>query len=111
MQLFIFSLLLAMLAACVVGSAPQKVVLISADSPSVIDHAIEWIEQEKGQVVHKYSLIHKPNKALTLTNSAILVEAPDYVFEKAKETFTTNNWGNLVMEEDQEVHAWSESSQ
>ncbi|KAL1613484.1 hypothetical protein UCDDS831_g09380 [Diplodia seriata] len=100
MQLFIFSLLLAMLAACVVGSAPQKVVLISADSPSVIDHAIEWIEQEKGQVVHKYSLIH-----------AILVEAPDYVFEKAKETFTTNNWGNLVMEEDQEVHAWSESSQ
>ncbi|OJD29522.1 yhr138c-like protein [Diplodia corticola] len=99
MKLFIFSLLLAMLAACVVGSAPKKMVLVSADSPSVIDHAIQWIEQEKGAVVHKYSLIH-----------AFLAEAPASVFEKAKETFTTNNWGNLVMEEDQEVHAWSESS-
>lgn len=44
-------------------------------------------------------------------DSAFLAKAPASTFAKAKDTFTTNNWGNLVMEEDQEMHAWSESSQ
>ncbi|KAB2573027.1 Yhr138c-like protein [Lasiodiplodia theobromae] len=99
MKFFIFSFLLAMLAACVVGTAPTKSVLISADSAGVIDHAIQWIEDQEGVVLHKYTLIH-----------AFLASAPASVFEKAKDTFTTNNWGDLVMEEDQEVHAWNEGA-
>lgn len=58
----------------------------------------------------RYETPEETSDGLTCTNSAFLASAPASVFEKAKDTFTTNNWGNLVMEEDQEVHAWNEGS-
>ncbi|EKG19719.1 hypothetical protein MPH_03032 [Macrophomina phaseolina MS6] len=116
MKFFFFSLLFAILAACAFGDEPQKSVLISAESPGIIDHVTQWIEDkvrrglnakvlttdirvQEGVVLHRYNLIN-----------AVLAKAPGNLFEEAKNTFTTNNWGTLVVEEDQEVHAWGDGN-
>ncbi|KAH7025447.1 hypothetical protein B0J12DRAFT_686129 [Macrophomina phaseolina] len=99
MKFFLFSLLFAILAACAFGDEPQKSVLISAESPGIIDHVTQWIEDKEGVVLHRYNLIN-----------AVLAKAPGNLFEEAKNTFTTNNWGTLVVEEDQEVHAWGDGN-
>ncbi|EOD42960.1 Yhr138c-like protein [Neofusicoccum parvum] len=97
MKFFLVSLLFALLAACALGfESPKKKVIVSSEDKGVVDHAMQWIEDQEGVILHKYTLIN-----------AFLASAPASVFESAKNTFTTNNWGNLVMEEDAEVHAWS----
>ncbi|KAK7705093.1 hypothetical protein SLS57_010205 [Botryosphaeria dothidea] len=99
MKFYIFSLLVAILAACAYGATPQKQVLVTAESSGIIDHFAQWIEDKEGVVLHKFHLIN-----------AILAKAPATLFDEAKDTFTANNWGNIVIEEDQEVHTMDDGN-
>lgn len=46
MKFYIFSLLVAILAACAYGATPQKQVLVTAETSGIIDHFAQWIEDK-----------------------------------------------------------------
>ncbi|KAF2085794.1 hypothetical protein K490DRAFT_67391 [Saccharata proteae CBS 121410] len=98
MKAFLISVLLALLAACVLAAAPHRSVLISypKDTPDhIVNQAKDAIVNAGGMITHEYKLI----KGFAAT-------APAKVLESVQV------WGaeyNALIEEDMEVHALGSS--
>ncbi|KAF2145891.1 uncharacterized protein K452DRAFT_283188 [Aplosporella prunicola CBS 121167] len=94
MKLFLFSLLIALLATCALAAAPKRSVLVTypiGTPEDVVTKAMNKVIELNGEITHKFKLI-----------PGFTANAPVKALEEVK---TLGTKYPALIEEDQEVHA------